>query len=51
MPRVKKANPKALRKAAEKARNIQLAMEAYKDLTSDFFYYARPLLFTIATKI
>ena len=34
MPRVKKANPKALRKAAEKARNIQLAVEAYKDPTS-----------------
>jgi hypothetical protein len=34
MPKIKKANPKALRKAAEKARNIQLAVEAYKDPTS-----------------
>ena len=31
MPRVKKANPKAVRKAAEKAKNIQLAVQAYKD--------------------
>jgi hypothetical protein len=31
MPKVKKANPKALRKAAKKARNIQLAVEAYKN--------------------
>jgi hypothetical protein len=35
MPRVKKANPKALRKAAEKALNIQLAVKAYKDPSND----------------
>jgi hypothetical protein len=34
MPRVKKANLKAFRKAAEKTRNIQLAVEAYKNLIS-----------------
>jgi hypothetical protein len=34
MPRVKKANLKILRKAAEKVRNIQLTMKAYKDPTS-----------------
>jgi hypothetical protein len=35
MPRVKRANPKALRKAAEKALNIQLAVKAYKDPSND----------------
>ena len=30
MPRVKRANTKALRKASEKAQNIQLAVKAYK---------------------
>jgi hypothetical protein len=45
MPRVKKANPKALRKAAEKARNIQLAVEAYKDLISGFLLRAAASLY------
>jgi hypothetical protein len=30
MPRVKRANTKALKKAFEKAQNIQLAVKAYK---------------------
>ena len=34
MPRVKKANTKALRKATEKAQNIQLTVKAYKEPTS-----------------
>ena len=35
MPRVKRANTKALRKASEKAQNIQLAVKAYKKPISD----------------
>ena len=31
MPRIKKANTKALRKATEKAQNIQLTVKAYKE--------------------
>jgi hypothetical protein len=34
MPKVKKANTKTVRKAVEKAQNIQLAVKAYKDPTS-----------------
>ena len=34
MPKVKKANTKIVRKAVEKAQNIQLAVKAYKDPTS-----------------
>jgi hypothetical protein len=34
MPKVKKANTKTVRKADEKAQNIQLAVKAYKDPTS-----------------
>ena len=40
MPRVKRANTKALRKAAEKAQNIQLAVKTYKEPNSDFFLFA-----------
>ena len=35
MPRDKRANTKALRKASEKAQNIQLAVKAYKKPTFD----------------
>jgi hypothetical protein len=31
MPKVIKANSKAIRKSVEKAKNIQLAVQAYKD--------------------
>ena len=40
MPRVKKANTKALRKATEKVQNIQLTVKAYKEPNSDFFLFA-----------
>jgi hypothetical protein len=45
MPKVKKANPKALKKAAEKARNIQLAVKAYKDPISSLLLRAAASLY------
>jgi hypothetical protein len=40
MPRVKRANIKVFRKAAEKAQNIQLAVKAYKEPISDLLLSA-----------
>jgi glutaredoxin-related protein len=45
MPKVIKANSKAIRKSVEKAKNIQLAMQAYKDPSSGFSLRAAVLLY------
>ena len=52
MPKVKKANTKTVRKAVEKAQNIQLAVKAYKDPTSSLllraaislYYYSKDFI-------
>jgi hypothetical protein len=45
MPKVIKANSKAIRKSVEKAKNIQLAIQAYKDPFSDLSLRAAALLY------
>jgi hypothetical protein len=45
MPKVKKANTKIVRKAVEKAQNIQLAVKAYKNPTSSLLLRAAASLY------
>ena len=51
MPRVKRANPKALRKAAEKALNIQLAVKAYKDPSNNLSSRAVAAIFNCSKSL
>jgi hypothetical protein len=45
MPKVIKANSKAIRKSVEKAKNMQLAVQAYKNPFSDLLLRAAALLY------
>jgi hypothetical protein len=45
MPKVIKANNKAIRKSVEKAKNIQLAVQAHKNPFSDLSLRATALLY------
>jgi hypothetical protein len=45
MPKAIKANSKAIRKSVEKAKNIQLAVQAYKDPSSGLSLRAAALLY------
>ena len=45
MPKVKKTNTKTVKKAVEKTQNIQLAIKAYKDPTSNLSLRAAASLY------
>jgi hypothetical protein len=45
MPKVIKANSKAIRKSVEKTKNIQLAVQAYKNPSSDLSLRAAVLFY------
>jgi hypothetical protein len=45
MPKVKKTNTKTVKKTVKKAQNIQLAVKAYKDPTSDLSLRAATSLY------
>jgi hypothetical protein len=45
IPKVIKANSKAIRKSVEKAKNIQLTIQAYKDPSSDLLLRAAVLFY------